>query len=386
LMFGVSAGSAVKPVGMLPIPGDEPAAKRLKTTSVWDDDEPPAQKKTWGAVPGKPGYYQDLVWTPMLAAARKAEAKKDARMARALVNAMEQQPERCVTLSAIGGDFEVSKLKKDYLYKGMKLVDIIKRYEELFEINSDLMGGGFSVMLKSDARVKLGNAGLEDSGTFNGQRLPDRIDNPTNTRDKMQALRIELLLAVCRRGGKCPVTDLGQEPRVQRLKQGLTQAKKLLDFVKIFPNNFHVGFDPSPLNPQQIVQVVSADCNDREQIDISILKQHQARLESYNNNSIPGRSIMGSFTPGPSRGFGGDRGGGKGGFSDRGFSDRGFSGGGKGGGSSAIQAAWRDAAAAAVAQAQAYAQAAQYGAELAKQLAAGAPSSGGGSSSGFSSL
>merc|ERR1719215_410268 len=185
-----------------------------------------------------------------------------------------------------------------------------------------------------------------------------------NPRDKMQAFRIELLYALSRRNGRCAVQDLGQEPRVQRHKAGLLQAKKLLDFVKLFPANFRVLTD-DPQQPGMMIEVGSANVDDREMIDLSILKQHQAALGPMGGKG-GGRGQDSRFSSNRAPIGGGASTGFSGGHRDNRRPDYRSS---PAAQTAAIQAAWRDAAGAAVAQAQAYAQAAQYGA-LAQQMAA----------------
>lgn len=193
------------------------------------------------------------------------------------------------------------------------VLDILKRYEEVFDLEPDPLGG-WQVRLAATAPGVLAMlpasenpAAMVDSIVPMEAMLPERMENPATSRDKMQALRIEIMHAISRRGGKSPVQELGQEPRVQRHKQGLHQAKKLLDFIKLFPANFRIASDDSPVAPQMVIELASFDVNDKEMIDVSILKAHQAALG-------PGRSSYGSSQ-------GGSRSGGSS-FNSRGSSSR----------------------------------------------------------------
>jgi len=101
--------------------------------------------------------------------------------------------------------------------------------------------------------------------------LPERLDDPQGVKEKMQALRIELLHALHRRGGRVPLQELGQEPRVQQRKTGLNQAKKLIDFIRLFDHNFVVTATES----QMIVEIGSLDVSDVSMIDRSIQRNQQ---------------------------------------------------------------------------------------------------------------
>lgn len=280
------------PVGM--VEGSAPAMSTALALIGGPKQKAPANWKDPATGKGgfRPGHFQDLVWTPLLAAARVKEAKKDADMQRALVNAMEAQGcHGAIPLTRVGADFQVAKLKKDVLYRNLRLLDIFKKFEELFELEPD-PNGGWCVRLSTEAYTLLaalpeGDVGfvgqvVNSQGILQPGALPERIENPMSTRDKMQALRIELLYALSRRNGRSQVSDLGQEPRVQKHKQGLHQAKKLLDFVKIFPDNFRV-------QSQMEIELASTDVSDREMIDVSILRAHQASLHTSSRGGPPSR-------------------------------------------------------------------------------------------------
>merc|ERR1712183_483956 len=114
--------------------------------------------------------------------------------------------------------------------------------------------------------------------------LPVRIEEPKNNRDRMQALRIELVHALSRRGSRVPLQELGQEPRVQQRKQGLHQAKKLIDFIRVFPANFNIVADDT----QMMVELASTDVSDMGMIDGLINRHLQADNRghnSFNNNN-----------------------------------------------------------------------------------------------------
>ena len=75
---------------------------------------------------GKNGLFSDLFWTPLIAQALLLERKKDSEMVRALFMAIELHSGKCVTLSQLGSDFKVSQLKKDNMWKSVRLLDILE--------------------------------------------------------------------------------------------------------------------------------------------------------------------------------------------------------------------------------------------------------------------
>jgi len=226
---------------------------------------------------GRPGYYQDLVWTPELATQQACQRQKVAEMCRALFRALDQHGGQAVTLSTIGSDFKVAQLKKDPQFKNVKLVEIFKMFEDVFEVMPD-EGGSFKVRLQPGAQAALPDVEQmmeQELQEEVGLALPDRIENPRTTKEKMQSLRIELLYALARRGRRVPLQELGQEPRVQQRKQGLGTARKLVDFVKIFPSNFRVIAEEG-LAQNMIVELASTDVKDQYMIDLAIVKNQQA--------------------------------------------------------------------------------------------------------------
>uniref|UniRef100_A0A7S1RZZ4 HTH OST-type domain-containing protein n=1 Tax=Alexandrium catenella TaxID=2925 RepID=A0A7S1RZZ4_ALECA len=222
---------------------------------------------------GKGGYFSDLVWTPTIQAAREGEKKKETEMARALFNSLEMHHGgNSVTLSQIGSDFKVAQMKKDPMFKNIRLLDILRQYEDVFELTPDGLTGGWTVKLQPGAQAALPDAEamLEQELRETDLALPDRIDNPAGPKEKMQALRVELLHALSRRGNRVPLQELGQEPRVQQRKQGLHQAKKLVDFIRLFPMNFRIVAD----DMQMIVETASPNVSDQSMIEQSIFKNN----------------------------------------------------------------------------------------------------------------
>lgn len=195
-------------------------------------------------------------------------------MVRALFTAIEMHNGKCVTLSQLGSDYKVSQLKKDNMWKSVRLLDILEAYEDIFELVPDGSSGGWQVKLQPGAEAALPDAEEFMEREMNEQEaLPPRIDNPKSQFEKMQSLRIELLYALARRGNKVQLQELGQEPRVQRVKQSLHQAKKLIEFIRMFPSNFKVTADDS----QMLIEVTSTSVSDQSMIDRAIQRLNQDR-------------------------------------------------------------------------------------------------------------
>eukprot|EP00927_Polykrikos_kofoidii_P079967 TRINITY_DN76820_c0_g1_i1.p1 TRINITY_DN76820_c0_g1~~TRINITY_DN76820_c0_g1_i1.p1 ORF type:complete len:517 (+),score=104.92 TRINITY_DN76820_c0_g1_i1:333-1883(+) len=271
---------------------------------------------------GANGLFMDIVWTPELAAKEDARWKKECEMARSLFYAVEnfRNARGEATLSQVGSDFKVSQLKKETFFKTVKLIDILKRHEDLFDLVESSTGEGVVVKLQSNAKEALssmeGCDSLEDDYVLRAL-LPERIEDPQNARDRMQALRVELLHAIARRGAPVALQELGQEPRVQSRKQGLTQAKKLIDFLRLFPGNFLLTpMDPTagPAGANNVyVEVASVDVSDMSIIEKSIFRNQQ-EFSAYmaHKGKGHGRAVSSTFK---GKGHGGKRlhGGGRGG-------------------------------------------------------------------------
>jgi len=248
-----------------------------------------------GGTKGKNGLFQDIVWTPAIAAAKAEEKRKDAAIVRALFNAIEMHGGgvggSAVTLSQIGSDYNVAQLKKESKFKKMKLLDILKFYEDVFELTPDGVTGGYVVKLHPGAE-----AALPDAETFFGGEieesdlmLPERLEDPRSLKEKMQALRVELIHALHRRGRKVALQELGQEPKVQQSKSLLHKAQKLIDFIKLFPDNFAMINDDASM----IIELVSMDVYDQSMIDASLLKNSMSMSMASKFKGGKGRSALG---------------------------------------------------------------------------------------------
>lgn len=264
VVIDAAPGEAPRAVGQV---GPGRPQKRQTRSSTYC---PPGK----GKGKGKHGFYSDLFWTPLIAQALAIERKKDSEMVRALFTAIEMHNGKCVTLSQLGSDYKVSQLKKDNMWKSVRLLDILEAYEDIFELVPDGSSGGWQVKLQPGAEAALPDAEEFMEREMNEQEaLPPRIDNPKSQFEKMQSLRIELLYALARRGNKVQLQELGQEPRVQRVKQSLHQAKKLIEFIRMFPSNFKVTADDS----QMLIEVTSTSVSDQSMIDRAIQRLNQDR-------------------------------------------------------------------------------------------------------------
>jgi len=264
--------------------------------------------------------YKDLVWTPEMQMKKDSEKSKESALAWALYKAVEMHGGQNVTLSQLGSDFKVAELKKDPHFKNWRLLDILKEYEAVFEITiAPQAAGGMYVKLQPGAEAALPDADKRVEQVSEEDFLPERIENPRIMLDKVQALRIELLHALHRRGGKCAIQELGQEPRLQEKKKLVHQAKKLVDWVKVFPENFLVESD----GQQMVVEILSKDVSDTRMIDRAIGRA--SRDDDYRDRGDRGGSSNNFKNSGRDGGGGGRDHGGR----DSGRGDGGRSGGGR---------------------------------------------------------
>lgn len=246
----------------------------------------------WGG-PNK-GYY-DLIWTPRVWAAKDREKRKEWAMARALYETVDSYDGEIVTISQMGSDFKVAQLKKDPQFTNEKLLDILKRYEEVFEVIMDSTRG-FVAKLQPGAQVALPDAEEALAAAISEAELmlPEKMRNPTNAKERMQALRIEVVHALHRRGGHAIGQELGQEHRIQKYKANVPQAKKLIDFIKLFPTNFDIRIDEQH---QQTLTLISFDVDDTSMIDMVMLNKNMSSFSSGGYG--PQRSQGGGSRPAP---------------------------------------------------------------------------------------
>jgi len=262
------------------IQAQEPTAKKQKTGGTYTG----AQLKGQGKM-GKYGY-QDIIWTPEMAAHNEAVTAKDAQMARALFNACELHGGKPVTISQLGSNHDVNQLKKDPQFRNAKLIDILRHHDKVFELMPDSAIGGFVVRTYPGA-----GAALPDAETFFGEMteadllLPTRIQEPRNQAERMQALRVELCHVLHKRGGKCQLNELGQDQKIQAVRKGMPKSSKLIDFVKQFPGNFTITSGAGVLMD---VFLASADCSDQSMIENGI-ERSRAATERFRETKGKGR-------------------------------------------------------------------------------------------------
>jgi len=236
------------------------------------------------------GVYYDIVWTPEIAEQKKQARKKDGEMARALFEAV-QSYDGEAKVSFLGSDYQVCQLKKEAQFKNVKILEFVMQYEDVFEVVPDReMSGQFLVKIQPG-----GEAGLPDAEErLNSEitelelLLPERIKDPQSEKERLQALRIELLHAVTQRGGRSTTADLGQDPRLQRLRQNLWQAKTLGTFIALFPKNFAVEREVDSRTLNSIVTVTDYDVSDQRMIEWSV-RQNQAW---HSQNAQPWRPAL----------------------------------------------------------------------------------------------
>lgn len=159
---------------------------------------------------------------------------------------------------------------------GVKLDDIMAKHPDVFRPHGD-----GTVELVSEPRCP---SWVEDTSVG----LPCRIAAPVRMQEKIQALRIEIIYALSKREGhRCQVNDLGKEPLVGKAKQGIFQAQKITDFVKIFPRNFRLVTHPEDGSPAE-VELVSIDVEDESMIVASIARNTESFRSKGKGKGGPG--------------------------------------------------------------------------------------------------
>mmetsp|Transcript_71472 Transcript_71472/g.149405 ORF Transcript_71472/g.149405 Transcript_71472/m.149405 type:complete len:566 (+) Transcript_71472:172-1869(+) len=262
--------------------------------------------------------YKDIVWTPEMQQKQESDKSKVNALVWALYKAVDLHGSQNVTLSQLGSDFKVAELKKDEYLRRWRLLDILKEYDKIFELTTSTdVAGGIIVKLHPGAHAALPDAeNCADEVTEEMLLLPERIEQPKSQVEKVQALRIELIHALHRRGGKVAIQELGQEPRLQEKKKLVTvrgsQSRKLVDWVKVFPENFEL----SPDNGNVIVELKSAACHDVRMIERALGKKEEpdkqrdvasSRKGKNNNNNNNSRDGAGHARETSGRGRDGDR-------------------------------------------------------------------------------
>jgi len=207
-----------------------------------------------------------------------AGKQKQDEFARALFAAMrlcESKAKKTVPISQLGSDLQVAKLRKDPLFKKVKLVDILQAYPSVFELSPEPPPGtNFLVSLTPEAELALPQRSAGDYAPKGAGdvlpdpeqlKLPPKIDNPSDQKEVLQALRIEIIHALHRRQGVAGPGDIGQEPGVQRCRRELPKGKPLTGWIRLFPGNF--SEEPDPSTGTSSVRLVSMNVEDRSSID-----------------------------------------------------------------------------------------------------------------------
>lgn len=245
------------------------------------------------------------MWTPELQEQTDLEIRQETHLVWALFEAIQQRGGTDVSVSMLGADFKVKQMKELNQFKALKLQDIFKQYDKVFQFKDmEETKLGSLVSIQPDGEASLPEPDEELSAVINANAeadllLPSRIESPAGVQEKMQALRIELLYALSRRDNKASCTELGQDPRLQKCREGIAQAKQLQNFIKLFPANF--GFVTEDEIPQ--VSVLDYDVTDQSMIESSVASNqrawdaNQARWGGGYNAQGQGKTIPGFNRP-----------------------------------------------------------------------------------------
>jgi hypothetical protein len=259
-------------------------AKKAKTST---NKTGSYSKKVGGGSPWvshkTPYGYRDIVWTPELQEQHDKEVRNESRLVWALYEAIQNRGSNNVQIAQLGSDWKVNQLKKDPQFKNLKLIDLLSQYDDVFAVLSGdeaAAKAGAVVSLKAGSEQHLPEPDEILSLELNEKnqlelQLPPRIHDPVGVHAKMQAIRIDILHLLCQRGHKLLVQELGQDPQIQKKKQGVNQAKKIQDLIKIFPSNFTLTVEDGML----YVTAINASVEDQSMITNSIQQSH-ANLEA----------------------------------------------------------------------------------------------------------
>mmetsp|Transcript_8373 Transcript_8373/g.18654 ORF Transcript_8373/g.18654 Transcript_8373/m.18654 type:complete len:486 (+) Transcript_8373:121-1578(+) len=248
----------------------EAAGNKGKVAAGPTTVQPPAKKSRMGfGAMGPIPPTADKVWTPLIAGVKRRDNLQEKEMCRAIYDAIEnwkhREPEVLVT--AIGYDYQVTKLRKEAPYRNERILDTINRHPDMFMIYKNPTGG-YYVDLREGALLEIYEpeellAKLELQAL-----LPEKIEHPVTIKDKYQAFRVEAIHAIHKRGGTCAVAGLGQEPGVHRHKCTISKEAKMLDMLQLFPQNF--SFTPDESKGGMMVTLENYNISDTIRLDAKI--------------------------------------------------------------------------------------------------------------------
>mmetsp|Transcript_109962 Transcript_109962/g.275445 ORF Transcript_109962/g.275445 Transcript_109962/m.275445 type:complete len:441 (+) Transcript_109962:105-1427(+) len=218
----------------------EPLAKVARI----DDDEDPDLAKiaeefgigdaTTPAVPLK-------IWAevPPLEALCDEDREKAIALCRALYEACLGFGGEGCTVPQLGSHYKVQQLKRDPCFNRQRLVDILRRHEDVFELTM-AENGGHKVHLQPGAMAACPGEAPIAPPMLSSESLPPVLENPETPEEKFQALRVHVVHSLFKRGGKAVLHDLGQDPKIVELRKQILNGRSLLQFIKVFPFNFGI--------------------------------------------------------------------------------------------------------------------------------------------------
>eukprot|EP00929_Paragymnodinium_shiwhaense_P006298 TRINITY_DN10949_c0_g2_i7.p1 TRINITY_DN10949_c0_g2~~TRINITY_DN10949_c0_g2_i7.p1 ORF type:complete len:551 (-),score=106.26 TRINITY_DN10949_c0_g2_i7:324-1976(-) len=238
----------------------ELTAKNILPSARWDFSFP-----NWNM---RNNCYGDIVWTPAIGAEKHAAEKKEWALCRAVFKVIQLYGGGPVQMTQACSHYTVQAVKKEPSFKTMKMVDFCRLYPDVFELIPDSTGGGFMAKLVPGAEEALPGDAADAANEEDDEMmksLPKFIMDAETAHDKLQALRIEIIHSLANRGSKLQLTDIGQDPRVQKAKSLVTSQKKVTEYIRMFPMNFRIS-DAPPLD----VELVSTDVTDTGPISAAL--------------------------------------------------------------------------------------------------------------------
>lgn len=138
-----------------------------------------------------------------------------------------------VIVSNLGTHPKVQEAKKQDCFNKMRLSEIIDANSDLFDVDkADTAQGKWLIKLNEGAVEKVGAEAPDTSD------LPEPIEESHDKAEALQAVRIEMIHALSKRGGSAQLNDIGQEPNLNGHRMKWFKKAKFVDIVHMFPTNF----------------------------------------------------------------------------------------------------------------------------------------------------
>jgi len=216
----------------------EPATKMAR---IGEDDDPDLAKIAAELGVDSPAPAPLKIWAevPPMEDLSDEDREKAIALCRALYEACLGFGQEGCTVPQLGSHYKVQQLKKDPCFNRQRLVDILRRHEDVFELTTT-EGGGHQVHLQPGAMAACPGEAPIAPPMLSCESLPPLLENIETAEERFQALRINVVHSLFKRGGKAVLHDLGQDPKIVELRKQILNGRSLLQFIKVFPFNFGI--------------------------------------------------------------------------------------------------------------------------------------------------